>query len=79
MYKSKGTNQELSPSVQQMKPHSHITLQFITMPGTDEKLRLVPVVSTILKLSPEEIKAVQQSINGESVSSGERKTFILTP
>ena len=68
-----------------MKPHSHITLQFITMPGTDEKLRLVPVVSTILKLSPEEIKAVQHSIRGESVvvgqgrQGGERKTFILTP
>ena len=42
-----------------------LRFQFVTMPGTDEKLRLVPVVSTILKLSPEEIKAVQQSIQGE--------------
>ena len=65
-------------------------LQFITLPGTDEKLRLVPVFATILKLSPEEIKAVQHSIRGESVgrsrsvradraAGGERKTFILTP
>ena len=43
-------------------------MQFITLPGTDEKLRLVPVFATILKLSPEEIKAVQHSIRGESVA-----------
>jgi hypothetical protein len=38
--------------------------QFITLPGTDEKLRLIPVVSTILKLSPEEVSGLQQSIQG---------------
>ena len=35
------------------------------MPGSDEKARLVPVVSTILKLSPAEIETIQKTINGK--------------
>ena len=45
--------------------HCILALQFITLPGADERLRLVPVFATILKLSPDEIKAVQQSIRGK--------------
>ena len=36
------------------------------MPSGDEKVRLLPVLSTILKLSPAEMEQIQKSINGES-------------
>ena len=34
------------------------------MSGSAEKSRLVPVLSTILKLSPAEIETIQKTING---------------
>ena len=39
--------------------------QFLTMPGGEEKVRLIPVLTTILKLSPAEVKQVHEAINGE--------------
>ena len=36
------------------------------MPSGDEKIRLLPVVSTILKLSPAEMEQIQKSINGKT-------------
>ena len=33
------------------------------MPGSDEKGRLIPVLSTILKLSPAEIETIQKAVN----------------
>ena len=35
------------------------------MPGSDEKARLIPVLSTILKLSPAEVETVQKSVNSK--------------
>ena len=39
--------------------------QFLTMGGGEEKVRLIPVLTTILKLSPAEVQLVQKAINGE--------------
>ena len=38
------------------------------MPGSDEKARLVPVLSTILKLSPAEVETIQKTINGKKIT-----------
>ena len=39
-----------------------LSFQFITLPRSDEKSRLIPVLSTILKLSPVEIESIQKVI-----------------
>lgn len=40
--------------------------QFATLRGGSEKERLVPVLTTMLKLSPEEQKELQTVVSGES-------------
>jgi len=42
----------------------NVIFKFVTLPGNDEKLRLVPVLTTILKLSPAEVQQIQTSIQG---------------
>ena len=37
----------------------------MTLPGNVEKIRLLPILSTILKLSPAEIQTLQKTIQGE--------------
>ena len=37
-------------------------LQFLILPRSDEKSRLIPVLSTILKLSPSEIESIQKVV-----------------
>lgn len=39
-----------------------LLLQFVTMPGSDEKSRLIPVLSTILRLSPAEVESIQKVV-----------------
>lgn len=45
-------------------------LQFATLTSGDERSRLVPVLNTILKLSPEEAKQLNAVAKGESVLKG---------
>lgn len=44
--------------------------QFITLGSGDERLRLVPVLNTILKLSPEEAQRLQSVAKGEAGLKG---------
>ncbi len=46
----------------------------MTLPGNEEKLRLVPVVTTLLRLSPAEVEQLQKSIQGES--SQDRNSYL---
>ena len=39
----------------------------MTLPGDEEKLRLVPVLTTLLRLSPAEIEQLNKSIQGAKV------------
>lgn len=38
-------------------------LQFITLPRGEERSRLVPVLTTLLRLSPSEVQEVSQTLN----------------
>lgn len=44
--------------------------QFVTLSSGDERTRLVPVLNTILKLSPEETKQMNAVAKGESLLKG---------
>lgn len=43
----------------------NLYLQFLTLKESDEKIRLVPVLNTILKLSPEETNKLQSVAKGD--------------
>ena len=44
--------------------------QFITMAGSDEKSQLIPVLSTILKLSPTEVDSIQKVVASDLAAGG---------
>lgn len=59
---------EREPHVQNSEYLKNIVLKFLTLNSGDERTRLVPVLNTILKLSPEETQALQNVAKGaESV------------
>ena len=39
------------------------------MPGSDEKSRLIPVLSTILRLSPSEVESIQKVVSSDQAAS----------
>ena len=39
------------------------------MPGSDEKAQLIPVLSTVLRLSPAEVESIQKSVASDSAGS----------
>ena len=45
-------------------------LQFLVLPRSDEKSRLIPVLSTILKLSPSEIESIQKVVASDFEDGG---------
>lgn len=47
-----------------------MVFQFITLGNGDERLRLVPVLNTILKLSPEEANRLHSVAKGETGIKG---------
>ncbi|XP_046392523.1 centromere-associated protein E-like isoform X1 [Ischnura elegans] len=49
----------------------NVLLKFITLQGGDERSRLVPVLTTILKLSPEETHQLNAVASGGSMDSGQ--------
>lgn len=53
----------------------YICLQFLTLPESVERARLLPVLTTILKLSQEEVEKVQSVVTGTALLS---KTLMLT-
>ncbi len=56
--------------------------QFLTLRGSDERVRLIPVLTTILKLSPAEVETVQKAINGNTAKYAfyiAEKVFLLNP
>ena len=56
-------SEERSKHIENLEYVKNIIVKFVTMPGSDEKARLIPVLSTILKLSPAEIETIQKTVN----------------
>ncbi|KAG8235666.1 hypothetical protein J437_LFUL016039 [Ladona fulva] len=48
----------------------NVLIKFITLQGGDERCRLVPVLTTILKLSPEETSQLNTVASGGVLDSG---------
>lgn len=44
--------------------------QFVTLPGSAEKSRLIPVLSTILRLSPAEVESIQKVVASDVAVAG---------
>ncbi|KAM7303625.1 GRIP and coiled-coil domain-containing protein 2 isoform X3 [Ixodes scapularis] len=59
-------NQEREKHAQNLEYLKNIVMKFATLRGGSEKERLVPVLTTMLKLSPEEQKELQMVVSGES-------------
>ncbi|KAL1450101.1 hypothetical protein WDU94_002554 [Cyamophila willieti] len=63
---------ERQPHVQNTEYLKNVIIKFLTLQGGDERQRLVPVLNTMLKLSPEEVKqltGVAKGYTGETGSS----------
>uniref|UniRef100_A0A8D8RJB4 GRIP and coiled-coil domain-containing protein 2 n=1 Tax=Cacopsylla melanoneura TaxID=428564 RepID=A0A8D8RJB4_9HEMI len=63
---------ERHPHVQNTEYLKNVIIKFLTLQGGDERQRLVPVLNTMLKLSPEEVKqltGVAKGYTGETGSS----------
>ncbi|KAG1701708.1 GRIP and coiled-coil domain-containing protein 2 [Nymphon striatum] len=60
--------EEHSENLEYMK---NVILKYMTLPIGDERLRLVPVLTTMLRLSPEEKTHLQDFAGGESVKESE--------
>lgn len=59
-------NQERQKHNKNMEYLKNIFMKFVTLRGGSEKERLVPVLTTMLKLSPEEKKELQAVVTGET-------------
>lgn len=59
-------NQEREKHAQNLEYLKNIIMKFATLQGGSEKERLVPVLTTMLKLSPEEHKELLNVVSGES-------------
>ena len=49
-----------------------LLFQFVTLPGSAEKSRLIPVLSTILRLSPAEVESIQKVVASDVAVAGSR-------
>ncbi|TRY67564.1 hypothetical protein TCAL_02305 [Tigriopus californicus] len=58
-------SEERKKHIENLEYVKNVILKFITLPGNEEKIRLVPVLTTILKLSPKEIETLQKTIQAE--------------
>ncbi|XP_070396761.1 GRIP and coiled-coil domain-containing protein 2-like isoform X2 [Dermacentor albipictus] len=59
-------NQEREKHAQNLEYLKNIIMKFVTLRGGSEKERLVPVLTTMLKLSPEEKKDLEAVVTGET-------------
>lgn len=57
------------PHVQNTEYLKNVIIKFLTLQGGDERQRLVPVLNTMLKLSPEEVKQLSGVAKGYSAEA----------
>ena len=59
-------SEERHKHIENLEYVKNVILKFLTLSGSQEKSRLLPVLQTILKLKKEEVGQIEQYIQGES-------------
>ncbi|KAK2719660.1 hypothetical protein QYM36_005218, partial [Artemia franciscana] len=55
-------SQERQEHAENLEYLKNIIVKFVTLPRGEEKCRLIPVLQTILRLSPEEVQSITMSV-----------------
>ena len=58
-------SEERHKHIENLEYVKNVIMKFLTLSGTQEKARLLPVLQTILKLKKEEIQQIEKYIKGE--------------
>ena len=61
-------SEERHKHIENLEYVKNVIVKFLTLSGTQEKARLLPVLQTILKLKKEEVQQIQTYIKGEENS-----------
>jgi len=65
-------SEERSKHIENLEYVKNIIVKFVTLPGSAEKSRLIPVLSTILRLSPAEVESIQKVVASDVAVAGSR-------
>ena len=57
-------SEERQKHIENLEYVKNVIMKFLTLAGTQEKARLLPVLTTILKLKKEEVNKIEQYIKG---------------
>ena len=58
-------SEERHKHIENLEYVKNVIMKFLTLSGTQEKARLLPILQTILKLKKEEIQQIEKYIKGE--------------
>ncbi len=58
-------SEERHKHIENLEYVKNVIMKFLTLSGTQEKTRLLPVLQTILKLKKEEVQQIQTYIKGD--------------
>lgn len=64
-------SEERHKHIENLEYVKNVIMKFLTLTGTQEKSRLLPVLQTILKLKKEEVQQIEDFIKGEESSNKE--------
>ena len=62
-------SEERMKHIENLEYVKNVIFKFVTMPGSDEKSQLIPILSTVLKLSPAEVDSIKKSVASDSGGS----------
>ncbi|XP_065576225.1 GRIP and coiled-coil domain-containing protein 2-like [Artemia franciscana] len=62
-------SQERQEHAENLEYLKNIIVKFVTLPRGEEKCRLIPVLQTILRLSPEEVQSITMSVKGPDIGN----------
>ena len=63
-------SEERHRHIENLEYVKNVILKFLTLTGAQEKARLIPVLSTILRLKKEEIKQIEELVRVEGEAGG---------
>merc|ERR1711872_627117 len=64
-------SEERHKHIENLEYVKNVILKFLTLTGAQERVRLIPVLQTILKLKKEEVQQIEDFIKGEESSNKE--------
>ena len=72
-------SEERQKHIENLEYVKNVIMKFLTLSGTQEKARLLPVLQTILKLKKEEVTQIEQYIQGieQTINPDQILTFIF--